>query len=93
MTSYKTEYAGSRVALVDAIETSQRCSGCGEKVQKILADRIHCCPHCGLVMDRDLNVSVNILNRTKTTAGSAERYDCGGNVRPVGASASVSRCL
>jgi putative transposase len=65
MTSYKAEYAGSRVALVDPRGTSQRCSGCGEKVQKTLADRIHCCPHCGLVMDRDLNASVNILNRTK----------------------------
>jgi len=43
--------------------TSQICSGCGQIVQKDLSVRIHECPHCGLVMDRDLNASLNILRR------------------------------
>jgi putative transposase len=30
-------------------------------VKKSLSDRIHNCPHCGLVLDRDLNASINIL--------------------------------
>lgn len=70
MTTYKAEKAGGRVVLVDPRGTSQRCSGCGEKVSKTLAERIHCCPSCGLVMDRDLNASINIKN----TAGSAGIY-------------------
>ncbi len=28
-----------------------------------LKDRIHDCPHCGLKLDRDLNASLNILQR------------------------------
>jgi putative transposase len=76
LTTYKAESAGGRVLLVDARGTSQRCSGCGEKVSKTLADRIHCCPHCGLVMDRDENAAVNIH-----TAGSAEIYAQGDGIR------------
>ena len=76
LTTYKAESANGRVVLVDARGTSQRCSGCGEKVSKTLADRIHCCPHCGLVMDRDENAAVNIY-----TAGSAEIYAQGDGVR------------
>ena len=30
-------------------------------MKKSLSDRIHKCPHCGLIMDRDLNASKNIL--------------------------------
>jgi putative transposase len=90
MTSYKAENAGGRVALVDPRGTSQRCSGCGERVPKTLADRIHCCPHCGLVMDRDENAALNI--KKLNTAGSAEIYACGSNVRPVGTSVSVGSC-
>ncbi len=65
-TQYKAVDAGAEVRLVNPRNTSQKCSGCGEIVPKTLADRIHCCPHCGLVMDRDLNAAVNIC-----TAGIA----------------------
>ena len=30
-------------------------------MKKSLSDRIHKCPHCGLIMDRDLNASKNVL--------------------------------
>jgi putative transposase len=43
--------------------TSTECSGCGERVEKTLKDRVHHCPHCGLVIDRDVNSGINILNR------------------------------
>ena len=43
--------------------TSQMCSGCGSIVKKDLSVRVHNCPHCGLVIDRDINAAINILNR------------------------------
>jgi putative transposase len=43
--------------------TSQNCSGCGTNVQKSLSIRTHICPNCGLVMDRDQNAALNILEK------------------------------
>lgn len=57
--------------------TSIECSGCGERVEKTLKDRVHDCPHCGLVIDRDWNSGINILNRVKRTLGQAFA-GCGG---------------
>lgn len=76
MTTYKAENAGGQVILVNPRNTSQNCSGCGEKVSKTLADRIHCCPHCGLMMDRDLNAALNIC-----TVGSTETHAQGDGIR------------
>ena len=59
-TSCKAESAGSMVVLVDPRNTSQLCSRCGLKVPKSLSDRVHGCPQCGLVMDRDENAAINI---------------------------------
>ncbi|AET64505.1 RNA-guided endonuclease InsQ/TnpB family protein [Methanothrix harundinacea] len=59
--SYKAESAGSIVVLVDPRNTSQLCSRCGLKVTKSLSDRVHECPQCGLIMDRDENAAINIL--------------------------------
>jgi predicted RNA-binding Zn-ribbon protein involved in translation (DUF1610 family) len=39
----------------------QKCSGCGEMVQKPLSERAHICPRCGLILDRDVNAASNIL--------------------------------
>jgi len=60
MLSYKAESAGRVLVKVDPRGTSQRCSGCGELVPKKLSERIHACPHCGLVLDRDENAARNI---------------------------------
>ncbi len=59
-TQSKAAKAGKIVELVDARYTSQKCSQCGIRVPKTLADRTHACPNCGLKMDRDINASVNI---------------------------------
>lgn len=69
-TQYKAESAGVEVRLVNPRGTTQLCSGCGEVVPKTLADRIHACPHCGLVLDRDLNAAKNIhmVGTTKINA-------------------------
>ncbi len=59
--TYKAEYAGREVVLVDPRNTSKRCSRCGTLVEKSLAVRVHNCPTCGLVIDRDENAAINIL--------------------------------
>jgi putative transposase len=77
LVQYKAEEAGVEVVLINPRNTTQICSGCGEIVPKDLSDRIHCCPHCGLVMDRDLNASINIH-----TVGTTGIYACGESVSP-----------
>ena len=61
LTESKAEEAGRSVIRVDPRNTSQMCSGCGQIVKKDLHVRIHNCPFCGLVMDRDHNAALNIL--------------------------------
>lgn len=56
----KAEEAGRTLVKVPPNNTSQICSGCGEKVPKTLAVRVHACPYCGLVLDRDENAARNI---------------------------------
>jgi putative transposase len=60
-TSYKAENAGRRVIQVTPRNTSQMCSRCGARVEKDLRVRIHECPRCGLVLDRDHNSAITIL--------------------------------
>jgi putative transposase len=61
MLDYKAEKAGGHLIRVDPRNTSQKCSGCGELVPKLLAVRTHACPTCGLKIDQDHNASLNIL--------------------------------
>jgi len=60
-TTSKAGEAGRRVVLVDPCNTSKRCSRCGQLVKKDLSVRVHTCPVCGLVLDRDENAAINIL--------------------------------
>jgi putative transposase len=57
--SCKAESAGAKLMKVDAKNTSQECSGCGNVVRKALSVRVHRCD-CGLVLDRDVNAAKNI---------------------------------
>jgi putative transposase len=63
MTIGKAAEAGRQVVLVDPRNTSKICSRCGELVAKRLSERTHSCPHCGLVLDRDWNAAITILQR------------------------------
>jgi putative transposase len=63
MIAYKEEESGGQLIKVDPRGTTQMCSGCGETVTKDLYQRVHACPSCGLVLDRDLNAALNILAR------------------------------
>jgi putative transposase len=69
--TYKAASAGRKVVLVNPAYTSQMCSGCGTIVKKDLSERIHNCPKCGLVIDRDLNAAKNILRLGLQSAASA----------------------
>ena len=73
VTAYKAERRGGRVILVEPRGTSQKCSGCGEAVPKELSERVHGCPCCGLVMDRDVNAARNILKLGQELAIVEER--------------------
>jgi putative transposase len=70
-TTYKAENAGRVVVLVDPRNTSKMCSCCGTLVEKSLSVRVHQCPVCGLVMDRDENASNNILRLGLESLGIA----------------------
>jgi putative transposase len=71
-TSYKAENAGRVFVLVDPCNTSKICSaGCGTLVEKSLSVRIHACPVCGLVIDRDQNAAINILGLGLQSLGYA----------------------
>jgi len=43
--------------------TSQKCCDCSTIVQKSLSIRTHICPGCGVVLDRDHNAALNILQK------------------------------
>jgi putative transposase len=49
------------VIAVPAHYTSQDCSACGTRVKKTLSVRTHICLGCGVVLDRDHNAALNIL--------------------------------
>ncbi len=72
---HKAEEAGGKLVRVSPKNTSQACSSCDRIVKKDLSVRIHVCPHCGLVLDRDENAAINILARyqEQSGAGSAPR--------------------
>lgn len=57
----KAESTGAKVIAVNPSNTSRICSGCGEIVPKTLKMRVHQCPFCSTVLDRDVNAARNIL--------------------------------
>jgi putative transposase len=64
LVKHKAEYAGVTVMQVNPHKTSQICSACHKEGEhKDLSVRTHVCEHCGVVLDRDHNAAVNILDR------------------------------
>ncbi|MBC2698115.1 MAG: IS200/IS605 family element transposase accessory protein TnpB [ANME-2 cluster archaeon] len=74
-TTYKAEYAGRIVDLVNPRNTSKTCSICGHIQSMSLSERTYKCL-CGNLMDRDHNAAINILNRAVGTTVQ----DCGGHL-------------
>jgi putative transposase len=54
--------------------SSQRetVEACGYRVYKSLSQRSHVCPNCGLVLDRDQNSAISILDKGLRTRGHQE---------------------
>jgi putative transposase len=77
--SYKAESAGMGVIKVDARNTSKECSNCGNIKDMSLSERAYNCDRCGMRLDRDINASINILNRA--TLGQRGSHAQGDNVR------------
>ncbi|NET42392.1 zinc ribbon domain-containing protein [Okeania sp. SIO2B3] len=78
----KEANAGQKTIAVNPNGTSQDCSNCGQRVQKKLSERIHSCPHCGIVMCRDQDAARNVKHRAvghpvlKARACPTEYRDC-----------------
>lgn len=60
---YKTNFRGIELVIADRwFPSSKMCSGCGSVNKNLkLSDRVYKC-ECGLVIDRDLNASMNLSN-------------------------------
>jgi putative transposase len=71
--AYKAAGAGRQYVAVHPAYTSQDCSRCGHRQSLSLADRLYTCPCCGLVLDRDLNASLNTLRLGQQSLASAEK--------------------
>ncbi|HEX2319855.1 MAG TPA: RNA-guided endonuclease TnpB family protein, partial [Streptosporangiaceae bacterium] len=82
MLDYKTTWNGGQVLTAGRFfPSSKTCSGCGAvKAKLLLSERTYTCIGCGLILDRDVNAAVNLLN---LAASGAERLNaCGPQVRP-----------
>lgn len=71
MLEYKCDWYGKQLVKVNARDTSRTCSQCGflnKEFSKLddyqfLDVRQWVCPNCGTHLDRDINASINILNK------------------------------
>ena len=67
--TYKSVMYGRRFVTVDPKNTTQKCHDCGfvmgtENTKKLtLKDREWTCPNCGTFHIRDVNASLNVLNK------------------------------
>ena len=69
---YKAAMNGVRLEVADRFYASSKtCSCCGTKRDDLtLRDRTYVCPHCGAVIDRDLNAARNLLNLITNQVGT-----------------------
>lgn len=88
MLRHKAARAGAQFIQVDPRGTSQTCPGCQGEVKKLLRERTHRCPHCGLVEDRDVAAAKVILQRGVPGGGSPPAE---GNVAQQGERSPRSR--
>ncbi|HLV98171.1 MAG TPA: transposase [Ktedonobacterales bacterium] len=80
MLTYKCLLAGKALVLLDERDTSKTCSGCGHQQPMPLYKRTYRCGNCRLMMDRDENSAVNLLQRFLARLGphTADAVRCAG---------------
>ena len=62
---YKCEHYGKTLKKINRYyASSQTCSRCG-KTYTVGSSEIYKCPHCKLIINRDYNAAINILNYGK----------------------------
>jgi putative transposase len=69
--SYKAAWAGRKYAAVNPANTTQDCSQRGHRQALTLSHRRYTCLCCGIVLDRDLNASVNMVSVGQHALASA----------------------
>ena len=92
---YKAESAGCAAVGVKPQYTTMTCSNCGNVQEMPISRRTFVCGKCGMEKDRDINASINILDRAldssssnfdskavKATEGHSGSQACGDDVRP-----------
>jgi putative transposase len=67
---YKLEYRGKLFLPLNEKYSTQECNSCGHRMKLDPSVRVYRCPKCGMIMGRDENSSVNLLNRV--IAGTAQ---------------------
>jgi putative transposase len=97
LTAYKSVMLrGTEIERVNAQYSSQDCSRCGCRVPKTLAERMHRCPQCGLIMNRDANAA-NVIELRAFGSNTVGQGSCPnplrleqtqGETRPTAAQAS-----
>jgi putative transposase len=68
---YKLEYRGKLFLPIDEKYSTQECNNCGHRIKLDPSVRVYRCPKCKMVMGKDENASINLLNRF--IAGTAQR--------------------
>jgi putative transposase len=63
MLDYKCQQAGKKLEVIEERYTSQECCRCRTRQDMPLWKRTYRCGTCGLVLDRDVNSAINILQR------------------------------
>src|SRR5215469_11411217 len=68
----KAEEAGRHVVKVDPAYTNQTCSACRHRQPMPRSLQVYECPHCGLVIHREHNGSLNILSLCPSSCGTTQ---------------------
>ena len=74
---YKSDWYGRKLIKIDKFSSSSKLCSCYGNIKKdlILNDRVYNCNSCGTTIDRDYNVSFNILEEGLRILGSRDNRD------------------
>lgn len=61
---YKCKQYGRIYHEVNEYQTSITCNKCKHLHKKLGSSKVFECPHCNMIIDRDVNASINIFNKT-----------------------------